>query len=506
MSAHTLRQISLLLILTVPQLACGTGEANGESDGGARADVGLDDAGRREGGQPLVPVNTEAETDGGVSTKADGGVPADGGTDAADGSTVSVGDVENPVITSFSVTPGTLVTAGKFKLSATATDNIGVTRVEFWRAGKVVGVSATPPYTIEDPVAAGQGSNGSREYWAEAFDKAGNFVASQKVTVSVAMDPTLGPMSQYGAAVASDGSVFVRGVVSDTLFPVLRRMAPDGTVLFSKGICGSLVGFAHAFALPSNHVLYNCGNGLSVHADENGNAVNTLPATFAMGAYEGDAIIVDRSYTVRRVTPSGLVRWVSAPTSAPAGSIYHQEVSVSAGGGVVVALVSHQLAAPKSKRQLLALRYDAGTGASLGSYEIYPRAALVGGDGYGVVAVGPGGDAFIATLGMIGPGADLGGRLDWNAGQASPTASSRSPSGTLAATFDSAGALYTVGGGSVIKWVGPTSVWTRFVDKSECVTTDGQDNVYACLSPYPAGQQPGTLLLPASFTSAGTPR
>jgi len=106
------------------------------------------------------------------------------GTSAAVAVTVNIqgGDVTQPTVTLAS--NATAVTApGTITLTATAADNVGVTRVEFFDGTTLLGTDTTAPYTLA--VALTAANNGNRSYTARAFDAAGNNRTSAPVIVAV---------------------------------------------------------------------------------------------------------------------------------------------------------------------------------------------------------------------------------------------------------------------------------------------------------------------------------
>ena len=74
-------------------------------------------------------------------------------------------------------------TTGTITLSATATDNVGVTKVEFYIDGALVGTDTTSPYSVTYNSALLV--NGSHGLVAKAYDAAGNVGTSTTVTFSV---------------------------------------------------------------------------------------------------------------------------------------------------------------------------------------------------------------------------------------------------------------------------------------------------------------------------------
>lgn len=81
--------------------------------------------------------------------------------------------------------PTGVTAAGTVSLSANASDNVGVTKVEFYRGSTLIATDTAAPYTASDNVTSAQ--NGTLTYTAKAYDAAGNTQsASQNVTVNIA--------------------------------------------------------------------------------------------------------------------------------------------------------------------------------------------------------------------------------------------------------------------------------------------------------------------------------
>ncbi|HEU4951031.1 MAG TPA: Ig-like domain-containing protein, partial [Holophagaceae bacterium] len=74
-------------------------------------------------------------------------------------------------------------TSGTITLSASASDNVGVTKVEFYIDGGLVGTDTTSPYSLSYNSA--NLSNGSHSLVAKAYDAAGNVGTSTTVSFSV---------------------------------------------------------------------------------------------------------------------------------------------------------------------------------------------------------------------------------------------------------------------------------------------------------------------------------
>jgi hypothetical protein len=77
----------------------------------------------------------------------------------------------------------TFSTATTVNVAATASDDVGVTKVEFYRDGVLRSSDASEPYTWAPSITAA--SNGTYNLTARAFDAAGNVTTSAPVTVTV---------------------------------------------------------------------------------------------------------------------------------------------------------------------------------------------------------------------------------------------------------------------------------------------------------------------------------
>lgn len=91
---------------------------------------------------------------------------------------VSGGDTTPP-----SVTASVSGTTGTITFSANASDNVGVTQVEFWLDGALRDIDTTAPYAIT--VNSTQLTNGTHSLVAKAYDAAGNTTTSAPVSFTV---------------------------------------------------------------------------------------------------------------------------------------------------------------------------------------------------------------------------------------------------------------------------------------------------------------------------------
>ncbi|MDL2342725.1 Ig-like domain-containing protein [Deinococcus sp. MIMF12] len=116
-------------------------------------------------------------------------------------------------------------------LTATVSDNVGVTLVEFYRGTEKIGEDRETPYTATDTVTSAQ--NGTLTYRAVALDAAGNR-GEDTATVNVAIDaaPTVS-VSASSTALTRDASVTVRANAQDDRGITKVEFYLDGQLVFT---------------------------------------------------------------------------------------------------------------------------------------------------------------------------------------------------------------------------------------------------------------------------------
>ena len=98
--------------------------------------------------------------------------------------------------------------SGTASFTGTASDNIAVSRVEFWCDGSVLlGTATTAPYTISYNSAAA--ANGTHNFTCKAYDSAGNSTTSAAIgaTVSNTAPPANTWVKRFGGTGIDNGSV-----------------------------------------------------------------------------------------------------------------------------------------------------------------------------------------------------------------------------------------------------------------------------------------------------------
>ena len=109
-------------------------------------------------------------------------------------------------------------TTGTITLSATATDNVGVTKVEFYIDGALVGTSTTSPYSVTYNSA--NLANGTNSLVAKAYDAAGNIGTSAAVSFTTSNTSTGTTYNE----VESNNTRTTANVVADTVNKIVGYM------------------------------------------------------------------------------------------------------------------------------------------------------------------------------------------------------------------------------------------------------------------------------------------
>jgi len=127
--------------------------------------------------------------------------------------------------------------SGTVTVSASATDNVGVQKVNFYLNGHLYHSATTAPYsfswnTLNSP-------NGSYTLVAKAFDAAGNVGQSAAVSVTVLNDTTAPILSLYPVATTLTGSRILSGSVSDNVAVGLVTVQVNKGVAVKAALAGS---------------------------------------------------------------------------------------------------------------------------------------------------------------------------------------------------------------------------------------------------------------------------
>jgi hypothetical protein len=241
-------------------------------------------------------------------------------------STSGSADTAGPSVAITSPAAGATV-SGNVHLSAAASDNIGITSVQFRLDGGNVGASlAAAPYTYT--LSTTPLSNGSHTISAVATDAAGNSTTSPGVTVTVdnttkdTTPPTVSMTSPAAGATVS-GTVAVTATAADNVSVASVQFQLDGA-----SIGGIDVASPYAYSWDSTKAANGSHTLRAIATDSAGNSITSTSLT----------VKVDN--TTRDTTPPAVT--VTAPTNGAkvSGTVV---VSANATDNVSVASVQFQM-------------------------------------------------------------------------------------------------------------------------------------------------------------------
>ena len=167
-----------------------------------------------------------------------GRVNASAAVSAARAAVVPVPDTTAPIATVTAPTAGTTV-SGSVAVNVTASDTVGVSRVELYANGSLVGTDTATPYAFTwDSTLAANGA--SESFIAYAYDAAGNKGTSPSVSVTVnnpvAADTTAPSVtiSTPSSGSTVSGAVNISGFASDANEVSSMSIYVDGVLLSSN--------------------------------------------------------------------------------------------------------------------------------------------------------------------------------------------------------------------------------------------------------------------------------
>ncbi|MDP3504707.1 MAG: carboxypeptidase regulatory-like domain-containing protein [Myxococcales bacterium] len=228
----------------------GGGSAGGTSGGTAGGTAGGASGGTAGGASGGTAGGASGGTAGGASGGTAGGASggtaggASGGTaGGASGGTAGGGAVGTPPVVALMASSSTLVADGTITFTVTATDDVGVTRVEFFEGLSLVSTATVPMGTNQYPFFRmfTSTNNGTRQFVARAFDGAGNVSTSNTVIVNVSIPvPSapleLGYINGCRLLLKADGSVLTSSGVGSGYGPCTLLTTP--TFLAGPGLSG----------------------------------------------------------------------------------------------------------------------------------------------------------------------------------------------------------------------------------------------------------------------------
>ncbi len=145
-------------------------------------------------------------------------------------------------------------TSGAISLNANATDNVGVTQVEFYIDGTLRGSDTSSPYSLSFNSATL--ANGSHNLTAKAFDAAGNSTTSSAVSFSInnaTADTT--PPTVTASETGSSGTITLSATASDNVGVSNVEFYIDGVLRGSDASSPYSIGFNSTSLSNASHAL-----------------------------------------------------------------------------------------------------------------------------------------------------------------------------------------------------------------------------------------------------------
>lgn len=161
-------------------------------------------------------------------------------------------------------------TSGTITLAATATDNVGVSKVEFYVDGTLKGSATSSPYSLA--LNSATLSNGSHALVAKAYDAANNVGTSSSVSFSVsnATADTTAPTVSASES-GSSGTITLSATATDNVGVTKVEFYVDGTLK------GSSTSSPYSMTLASS-TLSNATHSLTAKAYDAANNIGTSSA------------------------------------------------------------------------------------------------------------------------------------------------------------------------------------------------------------------------------------
>jgi hypothetical protein len=204
--------------------------------------------------------------------------------------------------------------AGTISLNATATDNVGVTKVEFYVDGGLAGSSTTSPYKL--PYDSTKLSKGSHSLVTKAYDAANNVGTSSAVAFTIdntAVPPAAGGPHLVISQVYGGGGNANASLTNDFIEifnPTSAPVSLDGLSVQYSSAGGSSWASPVPTALPA--VVLQPGKYFLVWESSNANVGAAMPAADAVGKLT----MAVGSGKVALVNGTAALTSASSPTSA----------------------------------------------------------------------------------------------------------------------------------------------------------------------------------------------
>lgn len=220
------------------------------------------------------------------------------GVESSYSNTVNVAEAVLPTVSITSPVANAKI-AGTTAVSISANDNVGVTRVELYLDGTLVGSDTASPYSFSINTATV--AAGAHTILAKAYDAAGNVGQSAAVSVTVSTDTTA-PTASIASPVASStisGIAAVNISASDNISVSKVELYLNGTLYASLGTAPYSITWdttknangAYTLSAKAYDSAGNVGQSSSVVVNVNNPAADTIVPTSAIASPAAGAVV-----------------------------------------------------------------------------------------------------------------------------------------------------------------------------------------------------------------------
>ena len=171
------------------------------------------------------------------------------------------GDTQPPA-TSITAPGNGAIVSGATSVTASASDNVGVTRVEFWLDGALASTDMTAPYEWSwDTTTA---VDGPHSLASKAYDAASNVGTSSTITVTVSNAPPPPGANVSGWTITQANATYNFILPAGTIIP------EDGYLVVARNATKTAFESYWGVTLPANVLYINSGDGMPIiNGDEN---------------------------------------------------------------------------------------------------------------------------------------------------------------------------------------------------------------------------------------------
>lgn len=238
-------------------------------------------------------------------------------------------DSTSPTV-SLTASSSNVTAVGKVTLTATASDNVGVSKVEFYEGATLLGTKSAAPYSFDLSFTAA--NNGTHNYIVKAYDAANNSASSSSVTVVVNIGGNPSDTTPPTVSLASS-SLSVTAAGSITLTATANDNVGVSKVEFYEG--ATLLGTRSAAPFTQSITFAAANNGTHNYTakayDAAGNTASSTPAVSVVvnipAATTGTKVAALTDF------PSvGSWKDFAAPLGSDVGGLVYRSSALEAGG------------------------------------------------------------------------------------------------------------------------------------------------------------------------------